>query len=286
MSFGLALSGGGTKGAAHIGVLLALAEHQYYPTSIAGTSAGGIAAGLYAAGYEPHELKKLVIALSEKGYRLIDVDYWGLLLAAIQFLTYRPVQFSGFIKGNRLEQYLAGLTSKSIEDVKIKTVIPAVDLNSGNTIVYTNNLATVTCIENIAWRNDALLSEIMRASAAIPVIFKPKLLDTLCLVDGGVTDVLPVDLLIAAGERNVLAVDLAEDYESHHDHNIMDIASHSLSIMSRRLRSCTSNGERLLLHPKLPEGAGVLTFHHMVACMDAGYEATISSMDIIKKLFE
>lgn len=59
MSFGIALAGGGIRGAAHVGVLLALEENGLRPESAAGTSAGGIVAGLYAAGVSAARLKKL-----------------------------------------------------------------------------------------------------------------------------------------------------------------------------------------------------------------------------------
>lgn len=285
MSFGLALAGGGTKGAAHVGVLLALYEHNYHPSSIAGTSAGSIVAGLYSSGYTPHELKALVKTLSRTGVRLIDADYFGIMMAILQFFTYQPVTLSGLIKGNRLEHYLEQLTMRTISETNIKTLIPAVDINSGNTVAFVSDMSHISSTDNVLWTNEGRLSAIMRASSAIPAVFKPKYMGDYCFVDGGVTDVLPVDLLISAGEINVLAVDLSENYDNHHEHNIVDIASHSLSIMSRRLRNCTSQGERLLLRPKLPEKAGLLTFNQMIDCMEAGYEAGKDAMPIIKKLF-
>ena len=75
MSFGLALSGGGAKGAAHVGVLLALAEENLIPTSIAGTSSGSIVAGLYSVGIKPPEMKKIIYNLSKNGINLLDPSY-------------------------------------------------------------------------------------------------------------------------------------------------------------------------------------------------------------------
>lgn len=63
MSFGIALSGGGTRGAAHVGVMCALEEENMLPSSVSGTSAGSIIAGLYALGMPPHEMKDKVIKL-------------------------------------------------------------------------------------------------------------------------------------------------------------------------------------------------------------------------------
>ena len=66
MSFGLALSGGGARGAAHVGVLMALREHGFWPDCMAGTSAGSIVAGCIASGVALEKLKKEVEKLKEK----------------------------------------------------------------------------------------------------------------------------------------------------------------------------------------------------------------------------
>lgn len=73
MSFGIALAGGGARGAAHAGVLLALERHGLFPSSIAGTSAGGIAAGLYASGMKAEELEKVVRNLAKSGFSAASV---------------------------------------------------------------------------------------------------------------------------------------------------------------------------------------------------------------------
>ncbi|NLN41811.1 MAG: phospholipase, partial [Clostridiales bacterium] len=75
MRFGLALSGGGIRGAAHIGVLMALEEEGLVPSWISGTSAGSIVAGLYAYGYSIQELVDIALDLYRK---YIDLDFFGL----------------------------------------------------------------------------------------------------------------------------------------------------------------------------------------------------------------
>lgn len=286
MSFGIAFSGGGSRGAAHVGVLCALAEAGLFPRSVAGTSAGSIVAGLYGLGMSTDELKALVEDLTVYGFELIDADYLGLLKAVRQFICRKPVTFSGLIKGKRLENYLFYQTDgKRIDQVKIRTVIPAVDLRSGETIAYTNDLSNVKPLENVFWKTGVRLSFAMRASCAVPAIFQPKSADEMCLVDGGVTDLLPVNLLIAAGEENVLAVDLSRAYHGADCDHIMEIASHSLSVMSRRLSEYASVGEKLLLNPSLPKSAELLTFGEMKVCMEAGYEATTVMLPQIREIF-
>ncbi len=286
MGFGIALAGGGTRGAAHVGVLLALAEAGLYPSAVAGASAGGIVGGLYAAGISPERLKHILLSLSRSGRELVDPDIKGLLRALLQLLTRRPVTMQGLIKGERLERFLCSLTGgKAMHDLSIRTVIPAVDIRTGETIAYTNTLAGVRPVPRVRWSTEFPLCRAIRASAAFPAVFRPVTQDACCLVDGGLTDNLPVTLLLAAGEPQVLAVDVSEEYEPPEGEGVIDIVSHSLTILTTRLREYVARGETLLLHPRLPEKAGLLTFREMAGCMEAGYQQTKEQIPLIRAVF-
>ena len=286
MGFGIALAGGGTRGAAHVGVLLALAEAGLYPSAVAGASAGGIVGGLYAAGISPERLKHILLSLSRSGRELVDPDLKGLLRALLQLLTRRPVTMQGLIKGDRMERFLCSLTGgKAMHDLSIRTVIPAVDIRTGETIAYTNTLAGVRPVPRVRWSTEFPLCRAIRASAAFPAVFRPVTQDACCLVDGGLTDNLPVTLLLAAGEPQVLAVDVSEEYEPPEGEGVIDIVSHSLTILTTRLREYVARGETLLLHPRLPEKAGLLTFREMAGCMEAGYQQTREQIPLIRAVF-
>lgn len=286
MGFGIALAGGGTRGAAHVGVLLALAEAGLYPSAVAGASAGGIVGGLYAAGISPERLKHILLSLSRSGRELVDPDIKGLLRALLQLLTRRPVTMQGLIKGDRMERFLCSLTGgKAMHDLSIRTVIPAVDIRTGETIAYTNTLAGVRPVPRVRWSTEFPLCRAIRASAAFPAVFRPVTQDACCLVDGGLTDNLPVTLLLAAGEPQVLAVDVSEEYEPPEGEGVIDIVSHSLTILTTRLREYVARGETLLLHPRLPEKAGLLTFREMAGCMEAGYQQTREQIPLIRAVF-
>jgi len=286
MSYGIALAGGGCRGAAHVGVLLALEENNMLPSSIAGASAGGIVAGLYASGFSIQKMKELILDPTQTGYHLLDADLWGMAKAFCQMAMHRPVTFTGLVKGNALEKMFYDLTGGChIREAKMRVVIPAVDLNSGRTIAYTNSLHDLSHLEQVRWRNDVLLCEAMRASSAYPSFFQPKKIGKMCLVDGGLTHNLPVDLLIAGGEKKVLAVDIGEAYQKMEQENVVEIVSHSLNIMRIRLLECSASGEELTVQPDLPPGAGLLTFNLMGECMEAGYRATIKMLPLIKNTF-
>ncbi|MEG0369697.1 MAG: patatin-like phospholipase family protein [Hungatella sp.] len=286
MSYGLALSGGGTRGAAHVGILKALEEADLLPDSIAGTSAGSIAAGLYASGMSISDMCDVIDYLSRHGLFLLDPNYLGLLKFVPQVLIGREVSLTGLLKGNRLLKLLCALTNGVlISDISIPLVIPTVDLNSGNTIAYTN-VSDITPQEEVVWQRQGRLCDIMMASSAVPAIFSPRSLGNYDLVDGGVTHNLPVNLLMAAGQKRILAIDIGGKYEMPRSHSITEVVSHSFSIMSKDLKNCRSQGEFLLLKPQLPKGAGLLTFESMNDCLHDGYEYAKREMPMIRQCIE
>lgn len=79
-------------------------------------------------------------------------------------------------------------------------------------------------------------------------------------------------------------MDIGGDYEAPSDRSVMEVASHSFSIMSGRLKDCASTGEVLLLKPPLSSKAGLLTFELMGECMERGYEYTRKMLPQIRKV--
>lgn len=290
--YGLALAGGGTRGAVHVGVLTALEENGLLPTQVAGASAGSIVAGLYASGMDIGKMRDTVRWLAAHGENYIDPNIIGVILFLPQVLLHRKTSLMGLIKGNRLSDFLCDLTEGiEIQDCKKGLLIPAVDINSGNTVVFTNLFQEKVPMsalreENVRWQKNGLLCDIMMASSSVPAVFCPRQINGFMLVDGGVTNNLPVDLLISTGVSNVIAVDIGEAYEMPKDHSIMEISFHSFSIMSRELKDCRSSGEILLLKPPIPKGSGLLTFEFMEECMESGYVYTKKMMPRIKHVLE
>ncbi|MBE5988102.1 MAG: patatin [Hungatella sp.] len=290
--YGLALAGGGTRGAVHVGVLTALEENGLLPTQVAGASAGSIVAGLYASGMDIGKMRDTVRWLAAHGENYIDPNIIGVILFLPQVLLHRKTSLMGLIKGNRLSDFLCDLTEGiEIQDCKKGLLIPAVDINSGNTVVFTNLFQEKVPMsalreENVRWQKNGLLCDIMMASSSVPAVFCPRQINGFMLVDGGVTNNLPVDLLISTGVSNVIAVDIGEAYEMPKDHSIMEISFHSFSIMSRELKDCRSSGEILLLKPPIPKGSGLLTFEFMEECMESGYLYTKKMMPRIKHVLE
>ena len=211
MSFGIALSGGGAKGAAHVGVLLALAEENLLSTSIAGTSSGSIVAGLYSIGLTPLEMKKIIYHLSKYGTDLLDPSYKEIISAGISILTSKEIHLSGIMKGNKLEKFINGYTkNKNLSDIKTPIIIPTVDLNSGKTVVFTN-MKGLPNLNKVIWENNIKLSTAIRASSSVPGIFEPIFIRKYCLVDGEVVEMPVKKRRFMMG--NALVVNLIEQME-------------------------------------------------------------------------
>ena len=158
-NIGLVLSGGGARGFAHLGVLQALNEAGIFPDVISGTSAGAIAGALYADGYPPAEIMRIMNSNSRLHYVRLTMPRDGLL------------QISGVIRLLK-----DNLRAKTFEELKIPLFVTATDLNNGKAVYFSKG---------------ELLNRII-ASASIPVLFKPVVMNNIYFVDGGVLDNLPI----------------------------------------------------------------------------------------------
>lgn len=217
---GIVLGGGGAKGAAAIGILKEIERAKIPVDYIAGTSIGAIIGGLYAQGYRADDLEKLfrsqnwLALLADRDTTLVGKVYKE--EDGVIYLFGFPVRKkadadknTGFwmLHGDHVYNFLDSLVSRSpVQRGTVKQAIPfscvAFDIRRQQEIVLdTGSMA----------RN-------MRASMAIPGAFKPVQIDTLMLVDGGMGNNLPVDVVRKMGADIVIAVDLQQrkrdDYRS------------------------------------------------------------------------
>jgi NTE family protein len=239
---GLALSGGGLRAATHIGVLKGLAKYNVPIHMIGGTSAGAIIAALYACGYQPDQMQAMVDKF--KANRLIDfkIRVGGLLKHGVKWLLDRDYHFwsalpKGLIKGDKLEHYFSKLwQNRTLRDTHIPLAITAVDINSADTVFFTTPTPGRRFILNARYYHNALLSDAVRASIAIPGIFYPKKYQGMTLVDGAVKNNLPTDILRYMGADLIIAVDLG--YNGRPTNNLDTVAEiilQGIDIMSREV---------------------------------------------------
>jgi NTE family protein len=156
---GLVLSGGGTRGFAHLGVIHALNEAGIFPDVISGTSAGAIVGVLYADGHTSKEILKMLNTGSRLDYMRPALPREGLL------------QINGIIKILK-----TSLRAKTFKELKIPLFVSATDLNNGKAVYFSEG---------------DLLDPVI-ASASIPVLFQPIKINDISYVDGGVLDNLPI----------------------------------------------------------------------------------------------
>ncbi len=206
----LVLSGGGARGAAHIGVLRVLEELRVRPDLIVGTSMGSIVGGLYATGWSPDEIETLLASIdwnevfsdrvsrSDKSFRRKQDDEVYLIRARLRFRDWKPYVPQGVIGGQRLELLLKGLEFESaavedFDDFPIPYRAVAADVATGETVVLgRGSLATA-----------------MRASMSIPGAFPPVEIEGRLLVDGGAVANLPVGIARRLGAERIVAVDIS-----------------------------------------------------------------------------
>ena len=176
---GLALSGGGAKGIAHVGVLKVLEENQIPVHMLSGTSMGGVVAAVYAAGRSAAEIEQLARSL-----RLLDIvqrDRTGLGLLGQDKVA------------SRVREALGG--DLTFDQLKLPLALVAVDLETGEEVVI---------------REGSVVEGVL-ATTALPIVFSPLRWRGRLLIDGGVLNPVPFDVVRHMGADRVIAVHTMHD---------------------------------------------------------------------------
>ena len=196
----LVLGGGGSKGTAHLGVLRELEAEGIRPDLVVGCSAGALVGALYA--YEPNIEKLESIFLDLNRADLLDYSFFSSLL--------------GVVKGDLIHKFLLDhLATSSFNSLKVPLIVVATDLKTGQLIELTQ---------------EKNLIESIKASIAVPGIFKPITMEEYSLVDGAVANPVPVNVAKKYQPYVTLAVDLSSHMESSEPYHLFDILSRSLQI--------------------------------------------------------
>src|ERR1700674_1540050 len=175
-TLGIALGSGSARGWAHIGVLRALTEAGIAPDFVAGCSMGAMVGAAFAAG-RIEELEAWALSLDwRRVVGLVDVGLRG-----------------GVIKGDRLLNIYQGqFVECPFSELSVPFAAVATDIATGQEV----------------WLRDGKVSDAVRASCAVPGLFRPVLRDGRCLIDGSAGNPIPVSLCRAMGAQVVMAVDL------------------------------------------------------------------------------
>jgi len=250
---GVALSGGGAKGLAHIGALKVLEETGIPIDYITGTSMGSVVGALYAIGYRTDELEKIALStdwadlLTDeilRRYVAMEEKIWDGRYIGSFPISSKGVQLpSGLIAGQKISNFLSRLTWSvhHINDFKqlpIPFACVAADIVTGEAVPI----------------DSGFLPDAIRASMAIPTVFTPIKFQNHLLVDGGLVRNLPAEDVKRMGADIVIGIDVsftllpAEDINS-----FVDIITQSLSFVEAQSREKQHELCDILIQPDITE---------------------------------
>ena len=270
---GLALSGGGVRGLAHIGVLKVLEREGVPIHFIAGTSMGGFIAAAYAAGFSPDDLEAEALRFSNPRHLLGFLE--------------RSLPRRGLVAKDKVEEYLRQhLGDVTFDRLRVPLAVVAVDLNSGEKVVL----------------REGSVVEAVRATTALPGVFPPVERDGQLLVDGGLLDNLPADVVREMGADVVIAVDVSTDEKAvaffaemlqrrrfipEGLAELVEVLWRSVVVMQREAnrRSLEVANPDVLIRPPIPAGVMVLTgFSRVGEVIRAGEVAAQEALPQVRRL--
>src|ERR1035437_2486870 len=195
---GLVLSGGGAKGFAQIGVIKVLEEAGIRPDFVGGTSMGSIIGGLYALGYDSESMKRLLAKInwaellndkvSRRDLSIEEKSEDGRYIFSFPFRKSHFEMPAGLRSGQNISNLLSKLTSPGykytrFDQLPIPFYCVAADIEKGQSVLL----------------NSGYLADAMRASMSIPTLFTPVEIDNKMLVDGGLFDNYPAEIMKQQG---------------------------------------------------------------------------------------
>ncbi|PGY10887.1 patatin-like phospholipase family protein [Bacillus sp. AFS031507] len=249
---GLALGSGGARGFAHLGVIKALKDAEIPIHLIAGSSMGALVASFYGAGIDMDRLYKLSTAFKRK-----------------YFLDF-TVPKMGFISGKKVKEFIKVFThGKNIEDLSIPIGIVTTDLLTGEKVVF----------------QTGPVADAVRASISIPGIFVPEKYNGRILVDGGVSDRIPVSVAKEMGADIVIAVDVSRVKRNAEITSIYDVIMQSIDIMQAEIINNREIAANVMIRPPV-EIYSSRAFTNIDEIINLGEEEAKKHLKQIKTVIE
>jgi NTE family protein len=266
MKIGLCLGGGGARGFAHIGVMKALEERGIEPSAIAGCSMGGIIGALVAAGLKSDDIRSRFEDLP--AHRLMDAGRQG-----------------GLMGHKGVDRELTKHLPENFEDLDLPLAVTTVDVQEGRLVVL----------------RQGELVPALRATSAVPGIFSPVSHEGRMLVDGGLLNNVPVDVITTLSLDPVVAVDVGappdrklifEDHRSFLEKLrqptpegqrplTIELFMKSFDIPTAVITGLllTYHRPQVLIRPPMDPNLKLEDFDRMEEAAEAGYEATVKALD-------
>jgi NTE family protein len=269
----LALSGGGSLGLAHIGVLQYFEEHHIPVDAIAGTSMGGIVGGLYATGHSPEEIER---SFSDAGWEELlraQPHYRDLPIASRQDRTNYPGDYALRL-GHGLS-LPAGLSTAEALDLFLSRQVLAYSAVEDFGLLPTAFRCVATQLQTgeafVLKRGN--LARAIRATMSVPGIFTPVEWDGRVLVDGGLVDNLPTDVARDMGADVVIAVHFSLPVPPKKElESLTNVLTQAVSVAVYMTEREALRNADLVLAPSLV-GIGGTDYTHARELIERGYQA-------------
>lgn len=251
MKLGICLSGGGVKGAAHIGVLKAFEEEGVTFDYLSGTSSGSIVATLAAVGYHPEEIYKLFKQYCKK---IKYVELNKIVKGITGLIFERKIAIDGLNSGEQIKEiieeacYKKGI--KNIKEIKKNLIIPSVDLYNGKVYIFSSKINRSTYSNELEYVYDIPIGTAVQASCSYPGIFSPCQYKKTKLIDGGIRENIPWKEIKINGADKVISVIFEKELNQKKQENIINVVSNSLDILSHELSTYELAGADYLLKIK------------------------------------
>lgn len=287
---GLVLSGGGAKGYAHVGVIKALEEHGIPIDYVTGTSMGAIVAGLYASGYSPDDMVKIFNSPSFKNY------YKGKT----------PNKYLDFFKYEQPDVSLLRVDLRKKNKKKIGLALPTniiatqpmdlglIDLFASSSAGAHNDFDSLfvpfRCVAADVYNNREKifdkgdLGTAIRASMAIPMVFKPVELDSTLYYDGGIYSNFPIETMRKVFNPDIIIGVYVSAFGSDDPPDSEDLLAQITNLIMGEQKSIEVNQNKGIVLSIKFKDVGVMDFQKLDYAVNKGYEYCNDVIDSIKNL--
>lgn len=245
---GLALGGGAALGAAHIGVLRAIEERNITVDYISGTSIGALIASLYAFEVSVDDIEQIAINL-----KWLDITN-------ISFSKY------GVLSNSKMEKLISQyIKYNNIEESTIPLAMIATDISNGDKVVL----------------NKGNVAQSIMASSCIPGIFIPVEIDDKMLVDGAITENVPVQTIKEMGAEFIIGIDLNPMHSSGKPNNIIDVLLNSFHYSIKHIVENQIDDADFIIKPNLSKYS-LSSTKNIQSIIHEGYIETIRVLDLLQ----
>jgi NTE family protein len=271
----LVIGSGGIKCIASIGLLKVLEREQLLPDVIIGSSGGSLFGAVFAAGEHPDRIEEKVLKMWKKE-EFRDISYLDLPKLFFPKL-FRYNEMFGLVRGNRIEKiFRTHFQDMPFGQCTIPLQIVATDFFSGETVVL----------------DTGSIAEAVRASIGIPLFFQPKYIGGHVLVDGGISNPLPIDVAIRYGADIIIAMGFESPTYSHINSplkallHLIGISSNNLQIANHAVHNMAHHYEIIMVYPELQGEFHFFDIEKIPELIKIGEEETTAELPNIRSALE